>query len=49
MTYYENEAGGAVFAVGSITYIASLLVDEPLSRVTRNVVEHLLARKCSPR
>lgn len=45
MTYYENDAGGAVFGVGSVTYIASLLVDEPLSRITRNVVGHLLGRK----
>jgi hypothetical protein len=35
--------GGAVFNVGSITYVPSLLVDEPLSRITRNVVERFLA------
>lgn len=35
--------GGAVFNVGSITYVPSLLVDEPLSRVTRNVLERFLA------
>jgi N,N-dimethylformamidase len=35
--------GGAVFNVGSITYVPSLLVDEPLSRLTRNVLERFLA------
>lgn len=33
---------GAVFNVGSITYVASLLVDDRLSRITRNVLERFL-------
>ena len=35
--------GGAVFNVGSISYVPSLLVDDPLSRITRNVLERFLA------
>ena len=34
--------GGAVFNVGSITYVSSLLVDEGVSRITRNVLERFL-------
>jgi hypothetical protein len=43
MICLELENGGAVFSTGSITYPACLLVDDPLSRVTRNVVERFLA------
>jgi N,N-dimethylformamidase len=39
---HETPSGGAVYSVGSITYPASLLVDEPLSQITRNVVERFL-------
>lgn len=39
MTYYETDSGGAVFSAGSITYVNSLLVDPPLSRITRNVLD----------
>jgi len=35
--------GGAVFNVGSITYVPALLVDDALSRITRNVLERFLA------
>lgn len=35
--------GGAVFNAGSITYVPSLIVDEPLGRITRNVLERFLA------
>ncbi len=38
MIAYTTESGGAVFSVGSITYGASLLVDEQISRITENVV-----------
>ena len=38
MVIRELAGGGAVFSAGSITYAASLLVDEPLSRVTANVL-----------
>jgi hypothetical protein len=40
---YETVSGGAVFSVGSITYPASLLVDEAVSRVTANVLSRFLA------
>lgn len=39
LVYYETEeGGGAVFSVGSITYISALLVDDAVSKVTRNVL-----------
>jgi len=38
MTIYHAEKG-AVFSVGSITWPASLLVDDHVSRITRNVLE----------
>jgi hypothetical protein len=34
--------GGEVFAVGSMNYISSLLVDKPLSDITKNVLNHFL-------
>ncbi len=42
MVFYELESGGSVFSVGSITYCASLLVDEHTSQITRNVLERFL-------
>ena len=45
MVYYEVDHGGAVFSAGSITYPASLLVDENLSRITANVVRRFLNGK----
>ena len=41
--YYETASGGAVFSVGSITYPASILVDETISRITANIIEHFVA------
>ncbi len=41
MTFFETAAGGAVFSVGSMTYVGSLLADggdSILSRLTANVV-----------
>ena len=41
MTFFETHAGGAVFSVGSMTYVGSLMVnggDSALSRLTANVV-----------
>ena len=35
-------AGGEVFSTGSITYISALLVDEKVSRITKNVLNHFL-------
>lgn len=40
--YHERPDGGAVFSVGSITYVASLLVDETVSRITLNVLNRFL-------
>ena len=40
---YELENGGAVFSAGSITYPASLLLDYPLTLITRNVLNRFLA------
>jgi hypothetical protein len=35
-------AGGEVFSTGSITYISALLVDEKVSRITKNVIDRFL-------
>jgi hypothetical protein len=42
MAIYETPSGGAVFSSGSITYIASLPVDEAVSRITTNVLHRFL-------
>ncbi len=42
MTCYQLVNGGGVFAVGSITYVASLLVDDRVSRTTANVLSRFL-------
>jgi hypothetical protein len=42
IVYYETESGGAVFSVGSITYVPCLLVDDHISQITRNVVNRFL-------
>lgn len=39
----ETEGAGAVFNTGSITYVASLLVDDDVSTVTRNVLTRFTA------
>lgn len=39
---YETASGGAVFSVGSITWVASVLVDDAVSRVTANVITRFL-------
>jgi N,N-dimethylformamidase len=44
MVIHETPGGGGVFSVGSITYVASLLVDEPVSRITANVIRRFLER-----
>jgi hypothetical protein len=38
MAHYETASGGAVFAAGSIAYVAALPVDDGVAAVTRNVV-----------
>jgi hypothetical protein len=42
MTYVENERGGRVFSVGSISYVCSLPVDPHISRITANVLHRFL-------
>jgi len=43
MTIYET-GQGAVFSVGSITWPASLLVDDHVSRITRNVLHRFMTK-----
>lgn len=43
MVYHEPAGGGALFSVGSITWVAALLADERVSRITRNVIERFLS------
>jgi N,N-dimethylformamidase len=42
MVHFETPGGGAVFSAGSISYACSLPVDEPLSKVTANVLKRFL-------
>ncbi len=45
IVYYEvDRTGGAVFSVGSITYVSCLLVDPNVSRITANVINRFLGR-----
>ncbi len=41
---HEREHGGAVFSVGSITWVAALLVDESVATITRNVLREFTGR-----
>ena len=41
MVVFDTPGGGMVFSVGSINYVASLPVDENVSRVAANVLRHL--------
>ena len=38
MVIHERDHGGAVFSVGSITWVAALFVDDAVSTITRNVL-----------
>lgn len=40
---HETKSGGAVFSVGSTTWTSSILVDDGMSRLTRNVIERFLS------
>ena len=40
---FDTPSGGHVFSVGSISWPASLPVDEQVSRITRNVLQRFLA------
>ena len=42
MVTFETPSGGRVFSTGSICYISSLLVDDGVSQVTRNVLRQFL-------
>jgi hypothetical protein len=41
IVYHQSAKGGAVFSVGSITWVPALLVDQSVSRITRNVLDRL--------
>lgn len=42
IVYFETASGGEVFSVGSITYPSALLIDEPASQITKNVLRRFL-------
>jgi len=42
IVHYETASGGQVFSVGSIVWPASLLVDDGVSQITRNVLTRFL-------
>jgi hypothetical protein len=42
MVTFDTPSGGSVFSVGSITYVASLPVDENVARITGNVLRRFL-------
>ncbi len=44
LSLYETPTGGAVFAAGSITWPASVVVDDAVSRITANVLRQFLRR-----
>ena len=39
IVHYQTASGGAVYSAGSITYPASILVDEVVSKITANVIK----------
>ena len=43
MVIHETDHSGAVFSVGSITWVSALLVDDSISRITLNVLRRLLS------
>jgi len=43
MVYVEHPSGGRVFSAGSISYVATLLVDHHISTLTANVLRRFLA------
>ena len=44
MVHHDTASGGAVFSVGSISWPASLMVDDGVSQITRNVLARFLER-----
>jgi N,N-dimethylformamidase len=45
---HEQRDSGAVFSVGSITWVAALFVDDAVSAITRNVLDNFLSREKPP-
>ena len=43
IVHFDTRSGGEVFSVGSITWPASILVDDAVSRITANVLTRFLA------
>jgi hypothetical protein len=43
LVHYVTPSGGAVFSVGSIAWSSSILVDDCVSQITRNVLERFLS------
>ena len=43
MVIHEPGGGGAVFSAGSITWPASILVDDAVSKITANVLRKFAA------
>ncbi|HVX16124.1 MAG TPA: carboxypeptidase-like regulatory domain-containing protein [Pirellulales bacterium] len=42
IVYYDTPSGGEVFSVGSIGWTSSLLVDDPVAKITANVLARFL-------
>ena len=42
MILFDTPSGGKVFSVGSINYVASLPIDDHVSRITGNVIRRFL-------
>ena len=40
IVHFETPSGGEVFSVGSITWPASILVDDSVAKITANVIQH---------
>jgi hypothetical protein len=45
MVYYDHPGGGGVFSVGSVSFTSSLIVDEKLGKVVKNVIERFTSEK----
>ncbi|MCC6587194.1 MAG: carboxypeptidase regulatory-like domain-containing protein [Bryobacterales bacterium] len=43
IVYHERDKGGAVFSVGSITWVSALFTDKHVSTITRNVLTRFVA------
>ncbi|WP_417376968.1 N,N-dimethylformamidase beta subunit family domain-containing protein [Gimesia maris] len=43
MIHYQAASGGEVFSVGSICWITSMLVDENISKISRNVIDRFIS------